>query len=50
MHYSFDECFAPIVETALKIEIEDAFQQRINAFVQEEITTATMLSVTAFST
>ena len=37
MDYSFEDCITPIIETAVKIEIEEAFQKRIMAFVEELI-------------
>ena len=30
MDYSFEDCITPIIETAVKIEIEEAFQRNID--------------------
>ena len=35
MNYSFDDCVSPIIETALKVDIDEAFQKQIYAFVEE---------------
>ncbi len=37
MDCSFEDCISPIMETAIKIDIDDAFQKRITSFVEELI-------------
>lgn len=37
MDYSFEDCISPIIETAIKVEIDEAFQRRIMAFVERLI-------------
>lgn len=37
MSHSFVDCITPIIDTAIKIEIEDDYQKKIQTFVEKLI-------------